>query len=92
MDKPDFAEMKSRPTFEVDIIRNGKTLSFTCSFMQEPDATGGSLQTDAYSKCVFLLLILYYIKIIIFYKYPSRSLLLYITPSLIILISNVTSF
>ncbi|XP_026466722.1 complement component 1 Q subcomponent-binding protein, mitochondrial-like isoform X2 [Ctenocephalides felis] len=39
MDKPDFAEMKSRPTFEVDIIRNGKTLSFTCSFMQEPDAT-----------------------------------------------------
>uniref|UniRef100_A0A6M2DNN6 Putative complement component 1 n=1 Tax=Xenopsylla cheopis TaxID=163159 RepID=A0A6M2DNN6_XENCH len=50
MDKPDFAEMKSRPTFEVDLVRNGKTLSFTCSFMQEPEATGQSLQTDAYSK------------------------------------------
>lgn len=33
-EKPNFAEMKSKPTFEVDIIRGGKTLSFTCSFLQ----------------------------------------------------------
>jgi complement component 1 Q subcomponent-binding protein len=34
MDKPNFAEMKSKPTFEIDIVRGGKTLSFTCSFLQ----------------------------------------------------------
>ncbi|XP_055902280.1 complement component 1 Q subcomponent-binding protein, mitochondrial [Eupeodes corollae] len=33
-EKPDIAEMRSKPTFEVDIIKGKTTLSFTCSFMQ----------------------------------------------------------
>lgn len=28
--------MKSKPTFEIDIVKGGKTLSFTCSFLQGP--------------------------------------------------------
>lgn len=37
-DKPDFGEMKSKPTFEVDIVRGNTTLGFTCSFFQgEPE-------------------------------------------------------
>jgi len=32
-DKP-MTELKSTPTFEVDIIKGGKTLSFTCSFLK----------------------------------------------------------
>ena len=33
-------EMKSKPNFEVDIIKsNGKTLSFSCSFVQPADMT-----------------------------------------------------
>lgn len=32
MDKPEFAEMKSKPSFEVDVKRASNTLSFTCSF------------------------------------------------------------
>ena len=45
MDKPNMAEMKSTPQFEVDIIKDGgKTLSFTCSFLndQEDDTEGFS--------------------------------------------------
>ena len=30
-------EMKSRPNFEVDIEKGGKTLSFTCSYIHEHD-------------------------------------------------------
>lgn len=33
-EKPDMAEMRSKPTFEVDIIKGNTTLSFTCSFLQ----------------------------------------------------------
>lgn len=33
-------EMKSKPTFEVDIIRGGHTLSFTCSFLQGAPSEG----------------------------------------------------
>jgi len=33
-DKPEFGEMKSKPTFEIDIKRGNQTLSFTCSFLQ----------------------------------------------------------
>lgn len=36
MDKPEFGEMKSKPTFEVDICRGSKTLGFTCSFTAGP--------------------------------------------------------
>lgn len=39
-EKQQFAEMKSKPNFEVDIVRGGKTLSFTCSFLQGPPAEG----------------------------------------------------
>lgn len=35
MEKENFAEMKSSPQFEVDIVRDGKTMSFTCSFLHE---------------------------------------------------------
>ncbi|XP_053668679.1 complement component 1 Q subcomponent-binding protein, mitochondrial [Anopheles marshallii] len=31
--KPEFSAMKSRPQFEVDIMRGGTTLSFTCSYL-----------------------------------------------------------
>uniref|UniRef100_A0A182QRU6 Complement component 1 Q subcomponent-binding protein, mitochondrial n=1 Tax=Anopheles farauti TaxID=69004 RepID=A0A182QRU6_9DIPT len=31
--KPEFSAMKSRPQFEVDIVRGGTTLSFTCSYL-----------------------------------------------------------
>lgn len=37
--------MKSTPNFEVDIVRGGKTLSFTCSFMK------GAPEEGEYSKC-----------------------------------------
>lgn len=33
-DKPEFAEMRSKPQFEVDIVKGSQTLSFTCSFLQ----------------------------------------------------------
>lgn len=33
-EKPEFGEMKSKPTFEIDIKKGNKTLSFTCSFLQ----------------------------------------------------------
>nr|CAL26521.1 CG6459 [Drosophila simulans] len=33
-DKPDLGEMRSKPQFEVDIIKGNSTLSFTCSFLQ----------------------------------------------------------
>lgn len=33
-DKPEFAEMRSKPQFEVDIVKGSQTCSFTCSFLQ----------------------------------------------------------
>ncbi|XP_055373062.1 complement component 1 Q subcomponent-binding protein, mitochondrial [Condylostylus longicornis] len=33
-DNPNFAEMRSKPQFEIDIIKGSTTLSFTCSFLQ----------------------------------------------------------
>lgn len=33
-EKPEFGEMKSKPQFDVEIVRDKKTLSFTCSFLQ----------------------------------------------------------
>jgi complement component 1 Q subcomponent-binding protein len=32
-DQAEFGEMKSKPSFEIDIKRENKTLSFTCSFL-----------------------------------------------------------
>ena len=43
-DKPEFAEMRSKPQFEIDIVRGSQTLSFTCSFLQ------GEAQEGEYSK------------------------------------------
>ncbi|XP_015514288.1 complement component 1 Q subcomponent-binding protein, mitochondrial [Neodiprion lecontei] len=39
-DKAEFGEMKSKPSFEVDIERGNQTLGFTCSFNNEPQASG----------------------------------------------------
>uniref|UniRef100_T1H2T9 Complement component 1 Q subcomponent-binding protein, mitochondrial n=1 Tax=Megaselia scalaris TaxID=36166 RepID=T1H2T9_MEGSC len=39
-DKADFGEMKSKPQFEVDIVRGNTTLSLTCSFLNEPAQEG----------------------------------------------------
>lgn len=39
-EKPEFAEMRSKPQFEVDIVKGSQTLSFTCSFLQS-DAQEG---------------------------------------------------
>jgi complement component 1 Q subcomponent-binding protein, mitochondrial len=33
-EKPEFGEMKSKPQFEVDVVKDKKTLSFTCSYLQ----------------------------------------------------------
>ncbi|XP_034654255.1 complement component 1 Q subcomponent-binding protein, mitochondrial [Drosophila subobscura] len=33
-DKPELGEMRSKPQFEVDVIKSGTTLSFTCSYLQ----------------------------------------------------------
>lgn len=41
MEKENFAEMKSSPQFEVDIVRDGKTMSFTCSFLHEQSEEEG---------------------------------------------------
>lgn len=38
--KVQLGEMKSKPNFEVDLIRGIQTLSFTCSFLQGPPAEG----------------------------------------------------
>ncbi|XP_014240636.1 complement component 1 Q subcomponent-binding protein, mitochondrial isoform X4 [Cimex lectularius] len=43
MDKPEMGEMKSRPTFEVELKRGGKTLGFTCSIVS-PSATSHQQQ------------------------------------------------
>lgn len=39
-DEQTMADMKSTPNFEVDIVRGGKTLSFTCSFLKGPAEEG----------------------------------------------------
>jgi len=33
-EKPDIGEMRSKPRFEVDIVKGNTTLSFTCSFLE----------------------------------------------------------
>lgn len=41
-DNPDIGDMKSKPTFTVDIKRGNQTLGFTCSFNNEPGASGAN--------------------------------------------------
>lgn len=33
-EKPDLGEMRSKPRFEVDVIKGNSTLSFTCSYLE----------------------------------------------------------
>jgi complement component 1 Q subcomponent-binding protein len=49
MDKPDFAELKSKPSFDVDLQLGDQTLSFTCSFLQSDTMQ----QSDDYSMYIF---------------------------------------
>lgn len=44
-EKQEFSEMRSKPQFEVDLVRGDTTLGFTCSFLQEPPSAN-----DEYSK------------------------------------------
>lgn len=46
-EKEEFAEMRSKPQFEIDIVRGDMTLSFTCSFIQDQQPAQDG---DAYSK------------------------------------------
>ncbi|XP_017883086.1 complement component 1 Q subcomponent-binding protein, mitochondrial [Ceratina calcarata] len=41
-DNPDIGDMKSKPTFTIDVIRGNQTLGFTCSFNNEPGASGAN--------------------------------------------------
>ncbi|KAL2738208.1 hypothetical protein V1477_011567 [Vespula maculifrons] len=45
-DNADIGEMKSKPSFTVDIVRGNQTLGFTCSFNSEPGASGAD---DSYN-------------------------------------------
>ncbi|CAL7949672.1 unnamed protein product [Xylocopa violacea] len=41
-DNADIGDMKSKPTFTVDVKRGNQTLGFTCSFNNEPGASGAN--------------------------------------------------
>ncbi|KOX70403.1 Complement component 1 Q subcomponent-binding protein, mitochondrial [Melipona quadrifasciata] len=45
-DNPDIGDMKSKPSFTVDVVRGNQTLGFTCSFNNEPGASGAN---DSYN-------------------------------------------
>ncbi|CAG9786969.1 unnamed protein product [Diatraea saccharalis] len=47
-EKQEFAEMRSRPQFEVDLVRGDTTLGFTCSFLQEPPPATGDEFNDIF--------------------------------------------
>jgi len=36
----EIGEMRSKPSFTVDIVKGNKTLSFSCSFNSQPGASG----------------------------------------------------
>lgn len=62
-DDIEIGEMKSKPTFNIDIIRGKQTLGFTCSFNNEPGASGAN---DSYSMFCLVGTIIYIIFPIIF--------------------------
>lgn len=39
-DKPDLGEMRSKPRFEVDVIKGNSILSFTCSYLEGEEQEG----------------------------------------------------
>ncbi|KOC64698.1 Complement component 1 Q subcomponent-binding protein, mitochondrial [Habropoda laboriosa] len=45
-DNPDIGDMKSKPSFTVDVLRGNQTLGFTCSFNSEPGASGANESFD----------------------------------------------
>ncbi|XP_049873800.1 complement component 1 Q subcomponent-binding protein, mitochondrial [Pectinophora gossypiella] len=47
-EKQEFAEMRSKPQFEVDLVRGDLTLGFTCSFLQEPPQTNNEEYNDIF--------------------------------------------
>ncbi|XP_026739140.1 complement component 1 Q subcomponent-binding protein, mitochondrial isoform X1 [Trichoplusia ni] len=47
-EKQEFAEMRSRPQFEVDLVRGDTTLGFTCSYLQEPPTAGSDEYNDIF--------------------------------------------
>jgi len=48
-------EMKSKPNFEIDIVKsNGKTLSFSCSFVPPPDMSDAQLISHTKVMMTFL--------------------------------------
>lgn len=42
------AELKSRPSFDVDIVANNKTISFTCEFIESSTEQGESQDMDSF--------------------------------------------
>ncbi|XP_041979039.1 complement component 1 Q subcomponent-binding protein, mitochondrial [Aricia agestis] len=47
-EKQEFSEMRSKPQFEVDIVRGDSTLGFTCSFLQDPPSTNAEEYNDIF--------------------------------------------
>lgn len=47
-DDVELGEMKSKPTFTVDIIRGNQTLGFTCSFNNQPAVSGADSFNDIF--------------------------------------------
>lgn len=47
-DKQEFSEMRSKPQFEVDVIRGDTTLGFTCSFLQDPPPASADEYNDIF--------------------------------------------
>ncbi|XP_063364508.1 complement component 1 Q subcomponent-binding protein, mitochondrial isoform X1 [Cydia amplana] len=47
-EKQEFSEMRSKPQFEVDIVRGDTTLGFTCSFLQDPPTTNADEYNDIF--------------------------------------------
>ncbi|XP_039752963.1 complement component 1 Q subcomponent-binding protein, mitochondrial [Pararge aegeria] len=47
-EKQEFSEMRSKPQFEVDLVRGDSTLGFTCSFLQEPPSTNAEEYNDIF--------------------------------------------
>lgn len=46
MDKPDLGELKSKPSFKVDLLRGNTTVSLLCSFVNPGE------QEEGYSKLI----------------------------------------
>lgn len=52
-DSVEIGEMKSKPTFMVDIVRGNQTLAFTCSFNNQAGASGADDNYSMYTVISF---------------------------------------